>query len=47
MGKAFTILGFAGSIRKESYNHALLKKAVEITPKNLLLETITLSEIPL
>lgn len=47
MDKQITILGFAGSLRKDSYNKALLRAAVELAPKNVKLETFNLEGIPL
>ncbi len=41
------ILGFAGSLRKGSYNMAVLKSAVELVPKNAELEVFDLNGIPL
>ncbi|MCX8189555.1 MAG: NAD(P)H-dependent oxidoreductase [Nitrososphaeria archaeon] len=41
------ILGFAGSLRKDSYNKALLKAASELAPKNVILEIFDLEQIPL
>jgi chromate reductase len=41
-----TILGFAGSLRKDSYNKALLKAAVELTPKDAKIEIFDLGGIP-
>jgi len=46
MEKFFRILGFAGSLRKESYNKALLRAAVELVPKNVELEIFDLEGIP-
>lgn len=46
MKKQVTILGFAGSLRKQSYNKALLNAAVELAPKNIKLEVFSLEEIP-
>jgi len=46
MGDAITILGFAGSLRKGSYNKALLKTAMELLPENVKLEIFDLQEIP-
>jgi chromate reductase len=40
------ILGFAGSLRKNSYNKALLRLAVQLAPKNAVLETFDLEGIP-
>lgn len=40
------ILGFAGSLRKGSYNKALLKAAAELMPKNAELEIYELDDIP-
>ncbi|MEM4297821.1 MAG: NAD(P)H-dependent oxidoreductase [Nitrososphaerota archaeon] len=42
-----TVLGFAGSLRKGSYNKALLRAAVELMPKNAKLEIFDLEGIPL
>lgn len=41
------ILGFAGSLREESYNRAALRAATELVPKGMTLETFDLSPIPL
>jgi chromate reductase len=41
-----TILGFAGSLRKNSYNKALLKTAAELVPRNVKLEIFDLEGIP-
>jgi len=40
------ILGFAGSLRKNSFNKALLKAAVELCPKEAEMETFDLEGIP-
>lgn len=42
-----TVLGFAGSLRKESYNRALLHAAVELMPKDAKLEIFDIEGIPL
>ena len=47
MAKAFKILGFAGSLRKESYNKALLRAAQALTPEGVELEIFDLEGIPL
>jgi chromate reductase, NAD(P)H dehydrogenase (quinone) len=41
------ILGFAGSLRKNSYNRAALKVAQSLVPEGAEMEIITLDEIPL
>ncbi|MEM0271117.1 MAG: NAD(P)H-dependent oxidoreductase [Thermoprotei archaeon] len=41
------VLGFAGSLRKASYNKMLLKEAVRLTPPNMVIETFDLEGIPL
>lgn len=46
MDKPITILGFAGSLRKGSFNKALLRAALELLPKNVKLEILDLEGIP-
>jgi len=46
MNKSFSILGFAGSLRKGSYNKALLRAALELLPKGVKLEIFNLEGIP-
>lgn len=46
MSKVITILGFAGSLRKDSYNKALLRAAAEMLPKEVKLEIFDLEGIP-
>jgi chromate reductase len=46
MNKLVTILGFAGSLRKDSYNKALLRAAVELLPTGAKLEIFDLEGIP-
>src|SRR5437764_5736243 len=41
------MLGFAGSLRKNSYNRAGLKIAQQLVPEGAELEIVTLDEIPL
>jgi len=46
MKQPITILGFAGSLRKASYNRALLQAALEVVPKDAELEIFDLEGIP-
>jgi len=46
MNKPVIILGFAGSLRKGSYNKALLRAAVELKPKDAQIEIFDLEGIP-
>ncbi|MBI4187447.1 MAG: NAD(P)H-dependent oxidoreductase [Chloroflexi bacterium] len=46
MDKPINILGFAGSLRKGSYNKALLRAATELVPKDATLEIFDLEGIP-
>jgi chromate reductase len=46
MDRPITILGFAGSLRKGSYNKALLRAAQELLPDGALLEIFDLEGIP-
>jgi len=46
MEKVVNILGFAGSLRKNSYNKALLRAALELVPKDARLEIFDLDGIP-
>ncbi|HEY4675055.1 MAG TPA: NAD(P)H-dependent oxidoreductase [Candidatus Bathyarchaeia archaeon] len=46
MNKSVSILGFAGSLRKGSYNKALLRAASELLPKDAKLEIFDLKGIP-
>lgn len=46
MNRKVTVLGFAGSLRKNSYNKALLRAAKELIPKNATLEIFDLEGIP-
>ena len=47
MEKHIVILGFAGSLRKDSYNKALLRAAAELVPKGAKLEIFDIEGIPL
>jgi chromate reductase len=44
--KTVHVLGFAGSLRKESFNRALLRAASEILPQDVELEIFELEGIP-
>lgn len=44
--KPFRILSFAGSLRKGSYNKALIRAAVELSPENVTIEVFDLEGIP-
>jgi len=46
MVKPISILDFAGSLRKNSYNKALLRVALQLLPKNAKLEIFDLEGIP-
>ena len=46
MEKKIKILGFAGSLRKNSYNRSLLRAALELVPKDAELEIFDLEGIP-
>ena len=46
MDKKVRILGFAGSLRKQSYNKAILAAAVEMVSENTTLEVFDLEGIP-
>ena len=46
MNNPFVILGIAGSLRKDSYNRALLRAAQELAPGGATIETFELDGIP-
>lgn len=46
MSKPLRILGIAGSLRRESYNRATLRAAVELAPEGAAIETFELDGIP-
>lgn len=46
MENQLKILAFAGSLRKDSYNKALIRCAVEVAPPNMLIEVFDLEGIP-
>ena len=43
----FSILGIAGSLRRESFNRALLRAASEVVPRGVTLDVFNLKGIPL
>jgi len=47
MADTIRVLGFAGSLRKASYNGAVLRAALELAPADMTLETFDLRGIPL
>jgi chromate reductase, NAD(P)H dehydrogenase (quinone) len=47
MSSKLSILGFAGSLRKESYNKAILRVAQDVVPSDAQLEIFDLAGIPL
>jgi chromate reductase len=47
MSKIVTILGFAGSLRKNSFNKSLLRAAAEASPNDAKIEVFDLEGIPL
>jgi chromate reductase len=47
MADRVRVLGFAGSLRKASYNGAVLRAALELAPADMALETFDLHGIPL
>lgn len=47
MEKKIKIVGFTGSLRKQSYNRALLQAALGLTPPGADLEIFNLDQIPL
>lgn len=46
MTKKIKILGFTGSLRRNSYNLAALNAAQELVPEDVILEVFDLSQIP-
>ena len=47
MDKPIRVLAFAGSLRKGSYNKALIRAALELAPENVAIEVFDLEGIPL
>ena len=46
VGNELKIIGFAGSLRKGSYNRSLLRSAGQLLPQDTILEIFDLSDIP-
>jgi len=46
MSKDFRILGFAGSLRQQSYNRAALRAATQLAPPGVIISTFDLAGIP-
>jgi chromate reductase len=46
MTEAVKVLGFAGSLRKQSYNRSALRAAAKLVPAGIALETFDLSGLP-
>jgi chromate reductase len=46
MDAQISVLGFAGSLRKQSYNRALISTARELCPPGMTIEIFELNEIP-
>jgi chromate reductase, NAD(P)H dehydrogenase (quinone) len=46
MDKKISVLGFAGSLRKDSLNKALLRAAVDLVPEGVKIEVFDLAGIP-
>src|SRR5687768_18586350 len=46
MSRSVRILGVAGSLRRESYNRAALRAAIELVPEGASIETLELDGIP-
>ena len=47
MSEKIKVLAFAGSLRKGSYNKALIRAAVEVAPENVAIEVFDLEVLPL
>lgn len=46
MGRILSIIGIIGSLRKNSYNKALMHTAVEVAPPGVLIKPVDLAGIP-
>ena len=47
VGRVFNVVAFAGSLRRASYNRALLRAAAELSPSALHISVFELDDIPL
>lgn len=47
MTDVLRVLGISGSLRKESFNTAVLRTAIELAPEGMVVETAEIREIPL
>jgi len=47
MSANYRVLAIAGSLRKGSYNRALIRAAIELAPSSLTIETAEIGDIPL
>lgn len=47
MERRITILGLVGSLRRGSYNKALMRAALEVAPENVKIDVFDLADIPL
>ena len=47
VARVFNVVGFAGSLRRDSYNRALLRTAIALAPSALHIAIHELDEIPL
>lgn len=45
--KPVTVAAFAGSLRKDSYNHKLLDAAVKLAPQGMRIDIMDISDVPL
>ena len=41
------VLGFAGSLRRASYNRGLVRAAADVAPSGIAIQIVDLSDIPL
>jgi chromate reductase len=46
MGETLKFLGFVGSLRKGSYNKALMRTAMKLLPEGVTLEVFDIADIP-